>query len=380
MDPKELAAALLRGEAATWPAGVGSHEIAGFLKVTGGHGIQPLMAHRLHLLQAAAVSGWPREIRDRLTQAARTEALTELIRRRELERVLTALDTAKVSPLLMKGTALAYLSYAQPWLRPRCDTDALIKQDDADTTFRVMRDLGYQAAGALGNLVMAQRTFVKSERSGLRHAYDFHTRVTNRATFAHLLVFEEAMSRAVPVRSLEANARALGPIDALLLACVHRVAHHRDSNKFIWLYDIHLLAEGMSAREFDILSVLATRKGVRAVCGRGLALAQRWFGTKVPDGTMETLAGGDRPEATAVYLDRSKTRAELLLADLRALGSWSCRWRLVRQHMVPPVDYMRERYSTRTSIVLLALYVLRLVRGVSKWLRRPGVRRWSRAI
>ena len=370
VEPKELAAACLRGEATTWPAGAGSHEIADFLKITEGHGIQPLLAHRLQLHQAKAVSGWPLEIHDRLTQAARAEALAELVRRREIERVLTALDTAGVSPLLMKGTALAYLCYPHPWLRPRCDTD---------TTCRVMRELGYQAVGALsGDLAMPQRAFVKNERSGVRHAYDFHTRITNPMPFARLLPFEEAMSRAVPVHPLGASARALGPTDALLLACVHRVAHHRDSDKFLWLYDVHLLAEGMSAREFDILSAMATRKGVRAICGRSLALARRWFGTVVPDGTMEAFAGDDRSEATAVYLDRSKSRADLILSDLRALRGWSSRWRLVRQHLFPRIDYMRERYSTRTSAVLPTLYVKRWVRGARSWLRRPGVRRWSR--
>ena len=74
VEPKELAAACLRGEATTWPAGAGSHEIADFLKITGGHGIQPLLAHRLQLHQAKAVSGWPLEIHDRLTQAARRGA------------------------------------------------------------------------------------------------------------------------------------------------------------------------------------------------------------------------------------------------------------------------------------------------------------------
>lgn len=39
------------------------------------------------------------------------------------------------------------------------------------------------------------------------------------------------------------NAFAPAASDALQIACLHRGAHHRNSDLLIWLYDIHLLAK-----------------------------------------------------------------------------------------------------------------------------------------
>ena len=73
--------------------------------------------------------------------------------------------------------------------------------------------------------------------------------------------------------SSAAAARALGPVDALLLACIHRVAHHDDCEKLLWIYDIHLLAHGMDRRRLKQFATRAAEKRIRAVCLRGLSLA-----------------------------------------------------------------------------------------------------------
>ena len=91
-------------------------ERTAFLDLTASHGVQPLLAHQLH--QTPTGSRWPVEIREPLRRAARLEAVAETVRRRELRRVLAALDSVKVRSLLMKGAAVAYLPYPHPALRP----------------------------------------------------------------------------------------------------------------------------------------------------------------------------------------------------------------------------------------------------------------------
>ena len=165
-------------------------------------------------------------------------------------------------------------------------------------------------------------------------------------------------------------AHALCPVDALLLACAHRVAHHHDSEKLLWLYDIHLLASGMDRPAFERFAALAAAKQVRAVCVRGLTLAKRWFATQVPDDVLETLAAHDSMERTAAFLDGRLSQADILLSDLTALGEWSGRWKLLREHLFPPAAYMRERSALPGSVPLFALYTHRAVRGAWKWFHR----------
>ena len=363
-----LVAAVLRGEPVTWPP---AGEPTAFLDLTARHAVQPLLAHQLH--RTPTGSGWPDEVREPLRQAARLEALAEVVRRRELQRVLAALDAAGVRTLLMKGAALAYLYYPNPSLRPRCDTDLLIRQDDRATVTQVMLELGYRGwTQTSGDLVMPQFTFVKEGRAGVWHACDFHLKILNPAVFANLLSFEEAAARSVPVPALGKPACAFGPLDALLVACIHRVAHHHDSGKLLWLYDIHLLANGMDRPAFEAFVALAAEKQVRTVCLRGLTLARRWFATPVPGDVMETLAVHDVGEPTAAFLDGRLSRVDILLSDLTALGGWTARWRLLRQHLFPPPAYMRERYAVSGSVLLPALYMHRAVQGAWKWFRRPA--------
>ena len=370
MTATRLAAALLRGEPVPWPP---DGERTAFFDAAGAHGVQPLLAHQLH--RSGLASRWQDEVGGPLRQAARLEALAEVVRRREMQRVLGALDTAGVRALLMKGAALAYLCYPHSALRPRCDTDLLIRPVDRATLTRVMRELGYRRwTLTSGDLVMPQCTLVKEDRSGIWHAYDVHVKIANPAVFSELLSFEEAAARSVAVPVLGAPARALGPVDALLLACIHRVAHHHDSEKLLWLYDIHLLASGMDRPAFERFAALAAEKQLRAVSVRGLTLARRWFATEVPGDVMEALSlhdAHDAAEPTATFLDRRLSRVDLLFSDLTALGGWSVRWQLLRQHLFPPAAYMRERYALSGSVPLPALYAHRAVRGAWKWCRRP---------
>lgn len=368
---EHLLTAILRGEPVSWPPDEGPAQQARFLEATARHGVTPLVAHQLY--GAQMLSRWPEELRESLRQAARQAVLTEVVLRRELQRVLSALAAAQVRPVLMKGAALAYLHYPDPCLRPRYDADLLIRKVDIVAVTRIMQELGYRRSPKTsGDLVMSQFEFVKEDRSRVLHAYDFHWKIANPTLFADLLSFEEVVTRSIGVPPLGEHARALGQIDALLLVCIHRVAHHHDSGKLLWLYDIHLLANGMDRQAGEQFAALAAQKGVRAVCARGLTLAQQWFNTKVAGDVMETLAARDSAEPSEVYLGGHLRKVDMLRSDLKALGGWSARWQLLREHLFPPPAYMRERYAVSSSLLLPALYAHRVVRGAWKWFRRPA--------
>ena len=367
---EQLLAAVLRGEPAACPPDAGWADPKRFLAAAARHGVVPLLVHALD--RTKTLDQWPPAIREPLVQAARRQVWVETQHRSELEQVLSALATLDVPALLMKGAALAYLYYPDPCLRPRYDTDLLVRKDDMPAVTRVLQASGYRRSNLTsGDLVMPQRQFVRDDRHGLVHAYDVHWKMAIPVPFADLLSWDDVAARAIEISALGGHARTLSRVDALLLACIHRVAHHHDdAERLLWLYDIHLLAHDMARESFEQFVELAAQKQIRAVCAEGLTLAQHWFNTRLPAQVMHTLAAG-AAEPTRVYLDGRLRKVDVLWSDLMALGGWRARWQLLREHLFPPAAYMLERSGVSSRLVLPALYASRIVRGAWRWFRRP---------
>jgi hypothetical protein len=173
---------------------------------------------------------------------------------------------------------------------------------------------------------------------------------------------------------LSPAAQGLSTAHALALACVHRVAHHYDSPCLIWLYDIHLLAASMSDDSWRQFVALAQSRGLSRITRQGLTLTAHTLGTVIPDDVLAGLQHALDPEseeATAAYLQRSRRPVDNLVADMRALPSWSRRLRLVREHLFPSPKYMREVYAPASRAPLPVLYTTRVLRGARKWFA-PG--------
>ena len=332
---EELAAVLLRGEAADWPSDGARAEPERFLRMAAVHGVSSLLAYQLR--RTHRWHQWPVSITARLHQAVRVDVALEVVRRVELERVVLAMSGAGVRPLLMKGAALAYLHYPEPSLRPRYDTDLLVHPDDRDAVAETMRELGYRrAAQTSGDFVMPQANFEMRDRFGTCHVCDVHWKIATPQPFANLLPIDALRIRAVEVPTLGTWARALGNLDALLLACIHRVAHHDESTRLLWLYDIHLIASGLDRQAFARFTALATATGMRAICARGLGLARARFHTTIPEEAMAALAAPGAPEPAEMFLRSDRRKIDVLISDLRLVGSWSARRALLRQHLFPP--------------------------------------------
>ena len=175
--------------------------------------------------------------------------------------------------LIIKGTGLAYDIYPSPELRPRGDTDLLIAESDLECVRTILHARGYTSPLTSGDtLAIRQQSFT---RGG--HVYDVHWDVANSPVVRDALPFEELLGRAIAMPRIAPNALAPSHVDALLLACIHRVAHHHDIERLIWLYDIHLLREAMSADEHARFWRLAAERRVVAICERSIELADEWF-------------------------------------------------------------------------------------------------------
>jgi hypothetical protein len=349
--------ALLRRASAEWPLGATAEDALQLVEAIEQNGMAPLIY--------AWTPDWP--IRSALREIAIRAATGEMARLADLRAVLAAFEANGIRVLIIKGTGLAYDIYPAPELRPRGDTDLLIAESDLDVVQRIMQGHGYTSALTSGDtLAVRQQSFT---RGG--HVYDVHWEIANSPIVRDALPFDELLSRAIAVPEIAPNALAPSHVDALLLACIHRVAHHHDVERLIWLYDIHLLREGLSDTEHARFWHLAAERRVVAICERSIELADEWFAAAPHDraGDWLTEAEQARDEPSAAFLDRGRTGGDVLAGDLKAL-SWRDRLRRMRELAIPPAGFMRQSFPSAPTAALPALYVWRGARGVMRLLRR----------
>lgn len=334
-----------------------------------GEGMLPLLVDRL------AAREWPVVTDERRARLAReraddiARAAADLL---DARRVLLWLDDAGVPTLVVKGAALAHTLYEHPHLRPIQDVDLLIRKQDA-TQVRAM----FEAHRAewiphvSGDFVLSQFHYATSDAGGCRHTYDVHWRAVNPLAFAHLFQWEALASAAVPVPALGPHARTVTDVVALQLACAHKAAHHRGSDRLIWLFDIHLLAERLDPAAAAQLVTSSVQGGISRLVGQGLAEAHEAYGGRSSAVLAAALGRAVRNsrEATEYFVSRDRGAVGDLVSDFRALQKWSDRLQFARELVLPPAAYMRRRYADAPRVPLPLLYLARLLAGGVRRLR-----------
>ncbi|HEX7833165.1 MAG TPA: nucleotidyltransferase family protein [Thermoanaerobaculia bacterium] len=347
--------AALRGEASDWP-GLTDAETHALIV----HGVAPLVYATAQVPQLR-------------TEAIRAAAL-EALRVDDVRTVLDALGNADIATLVLKGTALAYDLYASPELRPRGDTDLLIAARDLERARAVFTELGFEEQPLSGDEHgLRQTAFTRRGASGVVHMYDVHWAVANTPLFASVLDFDRMLARARALPRLGDHARGLDDVDALLLACIHRVAHHHDSDRVIWLADIALLRDRLARAEHERFWRAAADARIVGACVRSVELANDWMSRPDVNRADEWLSADEltRDEASQVFLDRDITQGGVLAANLRALP-WRARIERMWQVAFPSPAFMRQSFGARSRIVLPWLYLVRGVRGLLRLFRRVG--------
>jgi len=337
----------LRGEPAPWPAELTAAEVEALIT----HGVVPIVYSVVHLPQ----------LRDLAIRAAGVESQ----RLADLREVLAALTGRGIEALILKGSALAYQIYGSPELRPRGDTDLLIARDALEAARDALRGLGFtETPGSGDEHGVRQALFTRGP-----HTYDVHWSVANTAVFEGVLPFDELRRRAVALPRIAEDARGLSLVDALLLACVHRVAHHHDSDRLIWLCDIALLRDRMTVEEHQEFWEIAAERRIVGICERAAGLADEWMSRPRRHRAEDYLPAIRRDEPSRVLMNRRITRGGVLAANLRALP-WRLRARRVWQLAFPPPSFIRRSFGTRSTLALPWLYVYRGARGIARLVRR----------
>lgn len=353
--------AVVRGELAT--AGVLAQTAPEqALTVAAREGLVALVADRL-TAQAA-----PEAIRAAFDQRARQLAAADLVREIELRVLVDALGAVGIPAVLFKGAHLAYACYERPDLRPRLDTDILVQPVNKPGAEALLLSHGYAKVSQFeGDLVSYQRSYTKRRSGEVAHVVDLHWRVVNPQRFAEVLTAEEVLSDSRPIGRLGGASRGPSPAHAMLLACVHPVAHHAGHGPLLWDCDVARLAEVMSPPDWSAYTELAIARGVAAICRARLGRAREIFDARVPSAVTDALAAHGPGQD---HDDRSRRHIFAALSDATSLGNWPDRFRWARQHLFPSREYMREVYSPASRAPIGWLYARRAARGAMRWLRR----------
>lgn len=367
-------AALLRDEGADLNVLTASEAQESFLRVAADHGVDCLL--RRVLKQRGSWLALPANVRAALDSRARYESALEAARRHEVTRVLDKFRAAEVKSLVLKGAGLAYTHYPAAYLRPCCDVDLFIRREQLEAASAQLEALGYDRISSMSREAVHTQLMFELRRGSVSHAIDLHWAISNRPLFATMLSFDELAGGAVPVTPLGEDAATPGAVHALLFACIHRVAHHNDSHLLIWLFDVKLLAESLTSKEWELFIDLANTKRLVAVCRETFAVTAALVGG-CEEGLRRFRNQPENPvawEASAAYLGGVGSRWRSLALDLRGAAGAAAKLRLIAGHAFPDPGYMRETYGATSPIALAGAYVRRAATGTWRTMTLPVTR------
>lgn len=204
------------------------------------HGLAPLAYQHLTAIQYPIPHAVKRELhalaaRHRLASEARTHVLHD---------ILTRYRTAGVQVMLLKGAALAYLTYPDPSLRPMRDIDLLVRKSDALNAKRVLGELGFDvpASDDFEHRHLGEAT---KEVDGFTITVEVHHNLFEKGSSPLLMGIDELASAPFEFSVGGEPTATLGYEDMLWYLCQHLV---ESTNVFscvglLWVADVVNFAE-----------------------------------------------------------------------------------------------------------------------------------------
>lgn len=297
----------------------------------------------------------------------------ELGRLAEARHVLGALSHACVPALVLKGTALAYWRYPKPAQRSRCDFDVLVR-DKASAVHAVtaLQAIGYEMSGVeMPDACDFEVALQRRAGGGSLHRIDLHWRLLNNAMLAAGWDFDVLWRRSMEIPALMPGARGLGAVDALIHAALHRLTNipYDQQDRLIWLYDVHLLAQGLDAGQWRDALQACEQKDVAAPLLDAVSASRSAFDTVMPpevEAALQTMARASHWQLRGALDAGALDRAHLGALLWREKPIWL--WR----KLVPSPQFMRYRYGAVGVLGLLRAYLGRWWVGVKRAVGRPS--------
>lgn len=229
----------------------------------------------------------PQNVMRELKEADQQNALAALQSAAHLVKIVTALESAGIAALPLKGISLAALHYGDMAGRFVGDIDLLVPPESLARANSIMAELGYV------RVANDTRTVIKlpfDESTDFR-LHSMHVSVDGAIVELHYQLHFNPAILAVDVAGMvtsgprTAFGRASLPAMPADLQFVFLATHgaRHEWERLQWIYDIALMTD--RASEADIRSWLATAAGhgLTNPVIQGMILAQRMFGVALPE-------------------------------------------------------------------------------------------------
>ena len=339
------------------------------LKLTQNQLMDKLKYHGIILL-AAEQGTLPADLAAKTSKLKAMMIANDTLKQIELATLFDALNQAGISSVLIKGSALAYSLYPNPWLRPRSDSDILIAPADLSGCETVFKQLGYQKLFAInGEYVSYQNTYGKALAGDSFINIDLHWHINNRQmlsqTFTSKALLEDGQTLShLSKAELNTNVNIPSMIDSLLIACLHRAGHHNKEERLTWLYDIHLLANRLCKDQWQQLCHRAEAKKIAAITLDALQTCEHILETKLNNDSVTRLTqAATKHEPSAIFLNRQLSERHYFWADLKSMPNLRSKLGFIRESLLPSPAYVRKQMNTPWATVG---YIKRFVRGLKR--------------
>ncbi|MFC1775851.1 nucleotidyltransferase family protein [Pseudomonadota bacterium] len=331
------------------------------------HGVGPLLLQNLS--QCENWKTYPAEFRESLSKPTYQQVAWDMGWQNDLGKILDQFDRAGIRYLLIKGAGVAFTHYEHSYLRVRCDTDILFPDMAVfEQAWALLKSMGFLRQNTLsGEFVGYQHCCYRPLGQGFQQVLDCHIRINDYQFFADAFSFDELYAHAVPLPQLAESARTLGPVHALLMACMHRVGTipFGNADRLIWLFDMYLLARSFSDDQWQEFLALARQRQLCGSCVHSLEAARGFFPIVVPGDLMTEMQQFAKKEPFKPGQEMKRWRYYFHV--FKSVPGLRNKAKLVQEHFLPSGDYLMQKYQTSNRFALPFLYVRRVFGGLRRY-------------
>jgi hypothetical protein len=243
---------------------------------------------------------------------------------RALETSLMWFQANHIPTLVLKGVALSLLHYPNSGLRPTCDADVLIPEEQASDVLNMLLREGWSSEYLSSSSKAPPSSSIFRNIHGLNLTrpgcgdLDVHWHVLHSSLFPD--ADRPFWNDSVALRVRSADTRALNPSDQLLHACVHGFARSVVA-PIRWVADAVTVLRTSSVDWHRVLYIAGELR-VTLPLGLTLSFLKECFQAEVPEDILEEFTASSSRREDRRYFDA-----------LDAVGTAQRRWsRIARYH------------------------------------------------
>ena len=308
-----------------------------------------------------------RALAERLAKFEKQLKIIHILQKEEFDTVIHALKDYNIDFIVLKGWALSYSVYNEPFHRPKTDIDILISQSKKNDVKNVLSSLGFEnPRGWEPESIIDQFSMRKTIANGVDANIDIHLELTNDKALQPLFLWTEIKGNSNLNNKL--NCLTINKPYALLHAIIHLLHHNCNGDflKLIWFYDIYLIVKSLTDSEKRIFLNKTEKSGLSQPIINVLTLQHRLFA--IPNSLyliseLETMRSDSRYD----YLNAPPSRTRVLLRNFKESKGFKEKLKIIKETCFPPQEEIFLKYGKKNRWPLPLLYLRRISAGISKY-------------